>query len=304
MVNTIHILGAGNIGCHLAFALRNLRPHPPQVTLLLRKNTIPTFKGKIICTHKGVTKNVEGVEAEESEGRDKGWIENLVIATKTYQLLSALQPLRERLDARSTVLLMMNGIPPPTATLFPDPESRPRCLSAVTTHGIFSTERFCITLAGVGELHFGPSSELAGWFEEQLQRTGGIMVTGEELRRRQVEKLTVNAAINPVSALWGVKNGETMGIPEAVGVMRGVVKEVAEVEELDETQLWRKVEEVAKMTKDNWSSMCQDLRAGRRTEVEEINGWVVNRAKEMGKKCKVNEALIERVREGEKMRGR
>ncbi|KAF8538435.1 ketopantoate reductase PanE/ApbA C terminal-domain-containing protein [Trichophaea hybrida] len=311
----MYILGAGNLGCNLAFTLRSLTP-PVGVVLLLRSQALQEFRGRIERTWGGVTRGVHGVEAEDSSDTTttatKGRIENLIVATKTYQLTSALQGVRHRLDERSNVLLLQNGIPPGIDTMFPnlDPARRPRCWGAVTTHGVFrpeEKERFCFTLAGVGEVHFGPlweetGDEGKGWFEEQIERTGGVLVGGKELRRRQVEKLAVNAAINPVTAIWGVRNGEVLGIPEAVKVMKGVVREVAAVEDVDEEVLWRKVEEVVEATKENWSSMYQDFKADRETEVREINGWVVERGREMGKRCEVNEKLVTRMREKEMVR--
>ncbi|KAF8244655.1 2-dehydropantoate 2-reductase [Wilcoxina mikolae CBS 423.85] len=306
MMKKMYILGAGNVGLNLAFSLRTLSP-PVCVVLLLRWQALREFCGRIERTCGGVTSGVDGVEAEDSTTAGGGRIENLVVATKTYQLSTALQGVRHRLDEGSNVLLLQNGIPPGVDTMFPDldPQRRPRCWGAVSTHGVFREERFRVTLAGVGEVHFGPLGEERrenGWFEEQILRTGGVLVGGKELRKRQIEKLAVNAAINPVTAIWRVRNGEVFGIPEAVKVMRGVVGEVAAVEGVDEEGLWRKVVEVGEVTKGNWSSMYQDLKAGRETEVREINGWVVERGRELGKRCRVNEKLMRRMGEKERER--
>jgi len=46
----------------------------------------------------------------------------------------------------------------------------------------------------------------------------------------------------------------------------------------------------------NWSSMQQDVSAGRRTEIDELNGWVVARATVLGTRCAENTALVARVR--------
>ena len=47
---------------------------------------------------------------------------------------------------------------------------------------------------------------------------------------------------------------------------------------------------------DNWSSMHQDVGAGRRTEVDQLNGWAAERAAARGLPCGANEELAERVR--------
>jgi len=42
--------------------------------------------------------------------------------------------------------------------------------------------------------------------------------------------------------------------------------------------------------------MLQDVKAGRRTEIDYINGYVVKRGKEQGVKCPMNEQLIDMVK--------
>ena len=56
---------------------------------------------------------------------------------------------------------------------------------------------------------------------------------------------------------------------------------------------------VAKATRDNKSSMYQDLEKGRRTEIEAINGALIARAKEHGLPCPTNELLARLVRAAE-----
>ena len=51
-------------------------------------------------------------------------------------------------------------------------------------------------------------------------------------------------------------------------------------------------ENVARLTAENRSSMLQDLDRGRRTEINEINGVVVDLGEKYGVKCEVNEALL------------
>jgi 2-dehydropantoate 2-reductase len=42
--------------------------------------------------------------------------------------------------------------------------------------------------------------------------------------------------------------------------------------------------------------MCADVRAGRRTEVEFINGYVVKRGEEVGVKCVMNYLMMQLVK--------
>lgn len=338
---TIHILGLGNIGCYMAVALRSLPPPTaPAVTVLLRPGTLPHFRHSVSLTSlaSGSMLTATGFVAESSS--PPGFpspsqpppIRHLIVATKSYQLRDALRPLLPRLSRSTTIVLMQNGIPVLPTDLFPGAGAIPRCFAAVTTHGIYSsaTERFAVTLAGVGSVVVGPVSspfslgggdggggggdgrateEEADWLLEQLARTGAEIVhTPGELQRRQRAKLAINAAINPLSALHGVRNGQLMGIPAAVDAMRAIVAELVAVTrphhgghgnpaEQDEEQgeLWRAVKHVAHATRDNYSSMLQDVRAGRRTEVREINGWIAARGCQLGVPCPQNQRLVAEI---------
>lgn len=96
------------------------------------------------------------------------------------------------------------------------------------------------------------------------------------------EKLAVNAAVNPLTALARVPNGAVAESP-LDGIARAAATEVAVVArengvDLPSERATESTLAVARATADNRSSMYQDVAAGRRTEVESINGYVVERA--------------------------
>jgi 2-dehydropantoate 2-reductase len=96
------------------------------------------------------------------------------------------------------------------------------------------------------------------------------------------EKLAVNAAINPVTALTRLTNGEAA--ERATGVMREAARETAAVAHEKDVQVEKAPEralEVAHATAENESSTLQDARAGRRTEIDALNGYVVEEAEEV-----------------------
>ena len=66
---------------------------------------------------------------------------------------------------------------------------------------------------------------------------------------------------------------------------------------LDRHQLQHKVQQVISATAQNYSSMQQDLQYKRRTEIEAINGYVVQQAKRYQLAVPQNEALLQQVRQ-------
>jgi 2-dehydropantoate 2-reductase len=80
--------------------------------------------------------------------------------------------------------------------------------------------------------------------------------------------------------LLRVRNGDLLGNPSARIMMKRLAEEAARVAEAHGIELpfndpEKVVEEAAKRSADNCSSMLQDLLRGSETEVEAINGVIV-----------------------------
>lgn len=126
---------------------------------------------------------------------------------------------------------------------------------------------------------------------------GGMSVTRVPDARRSVwQKLLVNAAMNPTTAVFGITNGGLLSHTAAGPLADGIAREVARVAtasgipmaEADGIAAWRKI---ASTLGDNRSSMLQDVEAGRRTEVEAINGAVALAGERVGVDAPLNRAF-------------
>ena len=93
-------------------------------------------------------------------------------------------------------------------------------------------------------------------------------------------KLVINAAINPLTALLRVPNGELLERPSARELLRALASEAAQVAAAEKVHLpfpdpITAVEDVAIQTATNNSSMLQDVLRGAPTEIDAICGAVV-----------------------------
>jgi len=125
--------------------------------------------------------------------------------------------------------------------------------------------------------------------------------------RRLWQKLAVNAGINPITALSRVHNG-ALSAGSTNRLARRAATETARVAraeaiELADERAVDAIDEVIDGTANNRSSMYQDVLAGRRTEIDAINGAVVDRADEHGIDAPVNETLAALVRSWERENG-
>jgi len=130
-----------------------------------------------------------------------------------------------------------------------------------------------------------------------------------DLLQMQLEKLAVNCIINPLTVTLDARNGAILYNYSLTRVMRLLLSEISLViRSLPELQYIPNVEQrfdpgrlesmvvgVANKTKDNISSMLADVRAGRQTEAEYINGWIVKKGEEQGVRCLMNYMLMHQV---------
>ncbi|MBN8234342.1 2-dehydropantoate 2-reductase [Halobacillus kuroshimensis] len=94
------------------------------------------------------------------------------------------------------------------------------------------------------------------------------------------EKLVVNAVINPLTALFEQKNRAVKDNPYIRSLGYRLCEEACRTLSLDVQHQWNRVLAIAEQTGGNQSSMWKDLQEGRRTEIDAISGFILDRARE------------------------
>ncbi|KAF2488834.1 hypothetical protein BU16DRAFT_553612 [Lophium mytilinum] len=146
-----------------------------------------------------------------------------------------------------------------------------------------------------------------------LLRTPVLCATAfspQDVLQLQLEKLAVNSVINPLTVLLDARNGAILYNYALTRVMRLLLAEASLViRSLPELSHVPNVEQrfgagrletlvvgVANATRENVSSMLADARAGRRTEIDYMNGWIVKRGELLGVSCVTNFMIQELVK--------
>lgn len=114
-------------------------------------------------------------------------------------------------------------------------------------------------------------------------------------------KLVINAAINTLTALLDVPNGELLKRPSARELMGKLALETAAVAEAQNIRLSfddpvQTVELIAEQTALNFSSMLQDLRRGAPTEIDAICGAILRAGKVHGVDTPFNESVSKLIK--------
>ncbi len=163
-------------------------------------------------------------------------------------------------------------------------------LAGTATYGAVRRRPGTVTCTGVGDIVLGDRcggpAPVADRVGAAFEQAGLETTVSTDMPRRLWEKLAVNAGINPIAALADVPNGAVLEEP-ARTLSRTAVRETARTARahgvpLSNREALERLETVAAATAENVASMRQDIRAGRRTEVEAITGHVRDRAREAG----------------------
>ena len=96
-------------------------------------------------------------------------------------------------------------------------------------------------------------------------------------------KLAINAAINPITAIQQIKNGQLQD-EQYISIIDKILVEVTAIAEAEKIALTlpflqKTVSEVIHATSKNFSSMNRDVFYKRPTEIDYINGYLINKAK-------------------------
>ena len=236
---------------------------------------------------------------------DERWI---LLAVKQTAIGGSLFELLRHLAAPQTpVICLQNGIGhmEKLSGALPDIPF----FQAVTTEGALRTGPAEVRHTGAGELWIArrPASAVqepsAGILDnlkraaEDLGRASVAVHFSDETETMAMRKLLVNAVINPLTAICGVRNGELPAHPSRLGLMRALYEETKAVLEAArgrtfEEDMWALVLRVCEATAGNESSMLADVKANRRTEVRWINGGVCGMAAGLNLAAPLNEAMV------------
>jgi 2-dehydropantoate 2-reductase len=221
-----------------------------------------------------------------------------IVLVKSWQTERAAAQLAELLARDGLALTLQNGLG--NAETLAAAVGSKRVLQGVTTLGANLLAPGRVQAAGEGPITLGehPRSDE---FAIPLQAAGFDVQTTASLAALVWGKLVINAAINPLTALLRVPNGELLERPTAGELMLAAAGEAAAVAvalgiRLPYDDPAATVETVARRTAANRSSMLQDVTRGAPTEIDAINGAVVRAGEQAGVETPVNRVLWQLVK--------
>ena len=224
----------------------------------------------------------------------------LLVTVKAYQVEAALEPLLPKLHPDCRILLLHNGLGP-HQSLAAKLNGRPLSLGT-TSQGALKLSSNHIRQTGSGLTQIG---DLIGAPMPEAMKTVLLnAIPGSQWSDTILEalwqKLAVNAVINPLTAIHRVNNG-ALAAPEFEGTICAILDELLQVAKqegiaLTFDALHARVKEVIRLTAANYSSMYQDLKHGRKTEIDYINGYLQQCAEQYGLTLPINSELVAQIK--------
>ncbi len=291
----IDILGPGALGMHCALGL------PAHIAVRLRH---PSADGSAWTLRRddGHQRNLPCLSLS-----DPSPIQHLIVTTKAAQVEAAVAAVQPHLTADAEVLLLHNGLgPQDTVAALLTPSQR--LYVGVSTEGVVRTSARQISHRSVGDTHIGPWRH--AWPKPMLYEAlaGGSWTmhwAGEPqvTQHRVWQKLIINLAINPLTALYNVPNG-ALALPKFQAQWRPLVAQACAIAAatgipLDPEAVSERVLAVIHSTAENDSSMRQDWAQGRLSEIDFIGLPFITQARQLGLDCGAIEAVVERIKSGE-----
>ncbi len=270
-IDEVFILGAGAIGSVYG-ALLSKKVH---VTLVGRKSHVEAIRvGGLQLAGDMVERFYLAAETEINRIPRNSLI---VLTTKAYDATHAITDIKDLLND-SIVLVLQNGF---------GNETMVKALVGEQIEVLRGITMMASEFLSPGRIRFWRGETIiekgkASTVIESLFNKCGLKThVSENIERDIWSKLVLNCVISPLTTLFHVTN-PTIISEDLEWIRQRIVTECLKVARTEGVELRTDLDEIDRkiLKYTNFSSMCQDIRRGKRTEIDFLNGKIV----EIGRK--------------------
>ena len=233
----------------------------------------------------------------------------LFLTTKAYDIERAMIQYKKLIEASSLLIILQNGVG--NEEMVKKDCDEKKIIRIVTSHGAIMENFGKVRHTGLGFTKIGfaylKPQEFSGkaydkaleelnLLKRLLEAAGLKTEIVDDIIKCSWEKAFVNIGINAIGALSRLNNGELLENENLKKFMGIAVKEALDVAKLKEIEISERdyidlMYSVAEKTYNNKNSMLQDILKGKPTEIDFLNGKIVELAKELTMKVPINEIL-------------
>lgn len=302
----VAVIGAGPVGRTLAGCLLAAGHAVTLVEIDAAAREHLALNGIVLRGRHEVSVPVSSVAAsiEELEGAD---LEAVFVAVKAPATPLVAGAIADSVAANATVVSWQNGID--TERELAALIAADRIVRAVINHGVSLSEDGAVEVTFEHPPHllreFVPAGAgRARMIAELLSGAGLVSERADNLERSVWQKGALNAALNAICALTGLTMHDVWSDHYAGDLARKVLREAIAVARANEilvgSGFYRYALDYLARAGGHRPSMLLDREAGRRTEIDYINGKVVEYGEMSGVPTPFNEALVALVKAAER----
>jgi len=294
MIKHVTIIGHGAIGSLWAYYLNK---SGLQVSVVGRSANSPKISLKVELPN--LTHDVVTLDYYQQQLPPR--YDLVLVTTKAYQVPAALSPFLAQL-ATTPIVLLHNGMGSVERLTLAPSQS---IMLATTSHGAFKADPTTLCHTGLGETFIG---RYQGISTAQTQAIATLLDRAlpkvsycQDIKRALWQKLAINCAINPLTAIEQCRNGQLSEARFQASIDQ-VCHEVSLLTaklniDLNYQEIRQSVNQVIAKTANNFSSMQQDIEHNRVSEIDFISGYVVSQGQSLGIETPKNKALWQAVKQ-------
>lgn len=263
------------------------------VTLIGEKRHVDSINERGLS----VKGEVEGVFRMKADTQIREIPQNslIILTTKVYDSKRAIEGVVKLLKKDTTILILQNGI---------GNEEIVKSVVGERCHVERGVIHFGAEFLKPGEVNImkgwivlgktEKGTEIAKLFNESGLETRVV----DDLRKDMWKKLVINCVINPLTAILQVRDYEIV-VPPLESARHGIVEECLEVARAEGVQFEKGLAEATDREiseLENYSSMHQDLMKGKKTEIDFLNGKIVEIGRKHNIPTPINESLVSMIK--------
>lgn len=289
----IIILGSGAMGC--LFAAHLAAASQPVVILDAWQEGIQAIQNEGVRMIQADGSQIHYSVQATTNPLDCRNARYALVCVKSWQTHAAAKLLAACLAPKGVAITLQNGLG--NYEILSMTLGAERASLGTTTFGAALLAPGLVKAGGEGEITLANNNRLAQL--RQILELAEIKVRSvDDLTSLLWGKLVINAAINPITALLGISNGEILRNPNARNLAQQTAEEAVQVANAMGIQLpyelpLIQIEQVLEKTAANQSSMLQDLQRRAPTEIDQINGAIVRYGEMCGVPTPINQTLVQ-----------
>lgn len=267
----IGIIGLGAIGSLLA-AILSLEDKSNIFYIDERTSALNEYEKEYIF--EDLNKNNHIIKIKRYNSKSNIRLDLLILTTKTYQSKIAITQISKFISQSTPLLCLQNGMG--NKEILQQLIHNPIIMGTITCGALKNENKTIYT--GIGKIIFDGTTAFSQILKKQLKNNFLSIEESYNITEIMLYKLAVNSVINTITTIYELKNGEITKHPKLIDLL---IKEIIQIYQrigcnFTNEFLKDAILNIANKTQNNYSSMHEDIKKGRNTEIDSILGYLLN----------------------------